>query len=284
MPVAAAYGILKGLAKGDLRSAAVRHALGLAISASLDLTAEAAFSPLVSLVPGKQYGMMVRGDHTSRPINAGLYRGDIGADVLLETIFGATEGVDPGFLDQCLYTAAMSFPAACDLLGAGNKKSPATFFEILIGHLFATRFGVHPQTFIDVPTLGEPVRIPTDFIFTLGPNRRIHLPVKISTRERVVQVWAHQRMLDGMLGAGLFKGILVCLTETNKRREESVVEVCLPGQWAAYQMYIATMSRIYYLDPPVRYLQLKDVYPHIQVWPLSRFLQESQEIFSPGWA
>lgn len=283
MTVAAAYATLKAAAKGDCQSPAVRTALGNIIEASLGFTAAAETASLVSLVSGKSYGMLVLGNLSTRPINLGLYRPDIPANELIETIFGPIDGVDHEALDQCLYTAAMSFPLACDLIGAGNKKSPATFFEIFIAHIAASKFGVTPRTFIDVPTLGDPLRIPTDFIFALAPNRRIHMPVKISTRERVVQVWAHQKMLDGMLGAGLFKGVLVCLTETNKQREESVVEVCLPGQWAAYQMYIATMSRIYYLDPPIRYLALRDEYPHIQVWPLSRFLQEATDMVNPGW-
>jgi hypothetical protein len=283
MPIAAAYKALKAAAKANMRSAATRAAMRDAVAVSLVFTADTAMAPLVSKVPGKVYAMITHEGRTSRPINVGLYRSDLSADALMTTIFSPAEGADPNLLDQCLYTAAMSFPLACDLLGAGNQKSPATFFEIFIAHLAATKFGVNPQTFIDVPTLGEPLRIPTDFIFTLAPNRRVHMPVKISTRERVVQVWAHQRMLDGMLGAGLFKGVLVCLTETNKQKEESVVEVCLPNQWAAYQMYIATMSRIYYLDPPVRYLGLRDVYPHIQVWPLSKFLLEAGDMANAGW-
>jgi hypothetical protein len=46
-----------------------------------------------------------------------------------------------------------------------------------------------------------------------GKNR-IHLPVKTSTRERVIQAWAHQRVLDGVYGVGRFKGVLVALAET----------------------------------------------------------------------
>jgi hypothetical protein len=267
----------------DMNSATTRAALTQIISVSLDFTAQADLVPLVSKVPGKQYAMLVREGRTSRPINLGLYRDDLTADELLAPIFSPVAGADPHLLDECLYTAAMSFPLACDLAGSGNKKSPGTYFEIFVAHLFATQFNVNPRTYVDVPMLDAPLRIPTDFIFQLPLNRRLHVPVKISTRERVVQVWAHQKLLDGIHGTGRFKGILVCLTETNKQKEESVVEVVLPNQWVAYQMYIATMTRIYYLDPPARYLALRDTFPNIQVWPLSRFLQEAPEMVTLSW-
>ena len=106
--------------------------------------------------------------------------------------------------------------------------------------------------------------IPTDFVFDLGSGKnRVHLPIKLSTRERVVQVWAHQRALDGMHGTARFKGILVVMSETNKQKDISATEVCLPNQWMAYQMYIAQLFRIYYLDLPEKYVTLKDAYPFI---------------------
>jgi hypothetical protein len=106
--------------------------------------------------------------------------------------------------------------------------------------------------------------IPTDFVFDLGSGKnRVHLPIKLSTRERVVQVWAHQRALDGMHGTARFKGILVVMSETNKQKDISATEVCLPNQWMAYQMYIAQLFRIYYLDLPEKYVALKDAYPFI---------------------
>jgi hypothetical protein len=73
-------------------------------------------------------------------------------------------------------------------------------------------------------------------------------------------------------------GILVCLTETNKQQNTAVLEVCLPNQWIAYQMYIAHLDRVYYLDPPVKYLALRDTFPNIQVWPFSRFFTEAKNL------
>lgn len=71
---------------------------------------------------------------------------------------------------------------------------------------------------------------------------------------------------------------MVCATETNKQQNVSVVEVCLPLQWAAYQMYIARLERVYYLDPPDKYIALRQTTPFIQVWPFSKFFTEAQQV------
>lgn len=143
----------------------------------------------------------------------------------------------------------------------------------------AKAVGVNPQKSIQIPTLDIENTLPTDYIFHLGKGKnRIHLPIKTSTRERVVQVWAHQRILDGMHGTNRFKGVLVCLTETNKQQEQSVIEVCLPGQWAAYQMYIAQLHRVYYFDLPKKYEPLALEYPFIQVKPFAFFFSEIETL------
>lgn len=124
--------------------------------------------------------------------------------------------------------------------------------------------------------------LPTDFVFDLGPDRaKLHLPVKTSTRERVIQVWAHQKIIDGVYGAGRFKGILVILTETKLNLESrEVVEICLPDQWRAYQMYIARLERVYYLDVPAKYAALAGGYPNIDVKMLGEFFAEKDRLIA----
>jgi hypothetical protein len=149
--------------------------------------------------------------------------------------------------------------------------------------MVARSLKVNPERQIRVPTLDLDITIPTDYVFDLGPGKnRVHLPIKISTRERVVQVWAHQRVLDGMHGVARFKGILVAMAEMNKQKDVSVAEVCLPNQWMAYQMYIAQMFRVYYLDVPQPYLKLKDTYPFIQVKQFGDFFSEIDKIEKSG--
>src|SRR6058998_3677446 len=122
--------------------------------------------------------------------------------------------------------------------------------------------------------------LPTDFIFDLGPNRpKFHVPVKTSTRERVIQVWAHQRVLDGVYGTGRFLGTPVILAETKTyRTKREVIEICLPDQWRIYQMHIAQLKRIYYLDVPVAYAHLNSVFPPINVRPFGQFFAEADAL------
>lgn len=280
MSVEGCYRELSTLAGADLKSDATRKALCDLIAESLRYINQAGYYLLDSKVPRKQYGMMNWNGRKSRPVNHALFRASMSITDFVDNVFKPGKK-DQATLDRCLYTAAMSFPLARDLEADGDQKSPGTFFEILVGHIFASRYKVNPTRQITIPTLDTEVKIPTDFIFEIGNGRRIHLPIKISTRERVIQVWAHQAMLDGMHGKGRFKGILVCLTETNKQKNKSVVEVCLPNQWTAYQMFIAQLDRIYYFDVPVKYAALRENYPHIQVWPFSHFLKEANDLFKP---
>jgi hypothetical protein len=289
-PLAKRYARLKALANKDLKSDAVGAELASIITLSMDFVSKRAkLVKLISNVPGKTYAMVAlkTGIKTSRPINTALFDFKLTDAELAAVVAGTDIKKNPRpRLDQLLYTAAMSFCVASDLIGEGNKKSPGTFFEIFIGHLVALTLKVNPAKKVVVPTIDAAETdntLPTDFIFDLGPGKsRIHMPVKTSTRERVVQAWAHQRVLEGMLGAGRYKGVLVVLTETNKQKDVSVVEVCLPGQWRAYQMYIAPMFRVYYLDLPKAYEPLRDKYPFIQIWPFSRFFGEYEQLGKAG--
>ncbi|MGH9398143.1 MAG: hypothetical protein ACRD18_14985, partial [Terriglobia bacterium] len=252
--------------------------------------------PLVSLVPGKEYfafrhrspsrraGQASSG-RTSRPVNRGLFIGDPNE---LKTILGAFLGANYGGLTtqrttQLLYTLAMAFCAANDVAKTGDKKTPATYFEMMIGHIFAREFGVKPGKRVNVPSVEDmSAGLPTDFIFDLGPKQaKFHLPVKLSTRERVIQVWAHQRVLNGIHGEGRFKGILVVLTETKLNlRTSEVVEICLPLQWTVYQRYVARLDRVYYLDVPSRYAMLSSTFPSITVKALGEFFTEKSALIS----
>ena len=241
---------------------------------------------LTSLVPGKGYFALReleeaaasgRSVATSRPVNAALY---IESDEEFAAGLGSFLAGDYSSMDQLavtklLYTMAMSFCAANDLLKARDKKTPATFFECFAAHLFARQFQAVPRDRVKVPSVrDELTELPTDYVFDLGAVK-IHLPVKISTRERVIQAWAHQRVLEGVWGYQAFKGILVVLTETKLDLEKlQVTEICLPQQWAVYQRYIAKLDRVYYLDMPDRYATLVSSSPRIDVKPLGAFWEE----------
>lgn len=119
-------------------------------------------------------------------------------------------------ISQVLYTYAISFCAAIDILKNGDQKTPGTFFEYFVGYFFSWRVNAEPQKSIQILNLDdENSKLQTDFIFNLGKNKqKFHMPVKTSTRERSIMLWAHQKLLDGVYGTGRFMGIPVLLAET----------------------------------------------------------------------
>jgi len=222
---------------------------------------------LKSLVPGKSYSTFARNDFptlVARPANSSLFDPDFGAVSAHWTAWWRGE-IAPAELAKMSYTIALAPCLVMELFDRQNKKGPATYFECLIGHVFAKSIGVNPRKQAVLPIEGRNVRMTMDFLFDMGANvRHIHLPVKMSTRERVVQAWAHQRLLDAVFGIGTYKGIMVLFSETKldvKKRE--VVEICVPDQWLAYQVHLARMDRIYYFDIPERYAALTAQFPEL---------------------
>jgi hypothetical protein len=235
---------------------------------------------LKSAVPGKEYFRFAKGKRTSRALNKGLWVAD-GTVAEVKRFLSALkdrcfDGWEADELNRCIYTLAVSFMAVNDLEKDRDQKTPGTFFERLVGHCCARCLSTNPRKQLEVLNLDRDTKLPTDYILDLGKNRpKFHVPVKTSTRERVVQVWAHQRVLDGVYGVGRFLGTLVCLAETktaDKKRE--VTEICLPDQWRLYQLFIAQMTRIYYLDVPEKYRALNEVSPRISVRPFGEFFLE----------
>lgn len=234
--------------------------------------------PLISKIPNKEYFVFQNGKKNSRAINSSLYIND---PQLVEKIIryiyrNELELTNSDEITKALYTMAISFCSVIDVSKSGDQKTPGTYFEYFASHWFAKMLQIQPQVSIDVLNLDMKTSLPTDSIFDLGPNRpKIHLPVKTSTRERVIQVWAHQRVLDGVYGTGRFLGMLVCLAETNVNHKKlNVTEICLPEQWRLYQMFISQMYRIYYLDAPNKYMALNNALPAINVKQFGDFFYE----------
>jgi hypothetical protein len=281
---ASSYIQLRKSAKKDLRGDDTTRVLAELISESLHVLAGSKTTQLKSEVREKTYFAFSRLNKLSRPLRSDLWDVELATRTIEPFVTGTYGKIPTNELDKILYTMAMSFCCATDLQKQGDKKTPATFFECFVGNIFARELGVNPRTQVDVLNLDMKATLPTDFLFDLGAEKcRIHLPVKLSTRERVVQVWAHQRVLDGVYGVGRFRGILVVATETKAGTESlKVTEICLPDQWAVYQMFISQLRRIYYLDVPARYSALPRVFPYIQVKPLSAFFAEKKKLISPA--
>lgn len=234
---------------------------------------------LISKIDGKEYFSFENSSgKLSRPVNSSLFYDNMS---LINPFWGALKanGLSAMLADditKSCYTIAISFCCAIDLLKTNDQKTPGTYFEYLMGYLYSRQFKIAPSKQLEVLNLDMKSKLPTDFIFDLGDNMpKYHVPVKTSTRERVVQVWAHQRVLDGVYGVGRFIGVLSCLSETKLDHAKlEVIEICLPDQWRIYQLFIAQLRRIYYLDVPVRYDALNNIFPKIHVKQFGEFFHE----------
>lgn len=237
--------------------------------------------PLISKVPEKKYFSFKVGDKLTRPINMDLFNEEITNIDPLMNILKKRGKASPKELTKICYSIAMSFCCSIDILKTRDQKTPGTFFEYFISHIFSKMLGVNPRKELEVLNLDMHTKLPTDFIFDLGTNLpKFHLPIKTSTRERVIQVWAHQRVLDGVYGTGRFIGILVSLAETKlDHKKLEVIEICLPEQWRLYQLFIAQMKRIYYLDIPKKYKDLNKLFPPIHVKPFGDFFYEFEKLY-----
>jgi hypothetical protein len=234
---------------------------------------------LESEVLGKQYFAFKKGSVLSRPVNSALFNIDLPKKHIAAYIANDFSGLSKEEVAVLLYTLVMAFSAATDILKPGNRKSPATYFEKFVGSMFARAFNVQPT---NVLTMLNDESLPTDYVYKTSKGKAdLHLQMKLSTRERAIEAWAHQRIIDGLFGVDTYKGILVIMAETN-RRAMSVTEVCVPRQWGIYQKHIAKLHRIYYLDIPVRTANLHMEEPYIQVKHLSELLFEKDRILAPS--
>jgi len=243
-----AYEDLQDVFSKDVKGEANQNLIGEVYRASCQFLAKADSQALKSLVSGKEYIAFKLGKRLSRAVNKQLFAAEPKEwGVFCKEIASKREpGMESERITRIIYSVAASFFCFIDLTKDGDQKTPGTFFEYLIGHLFAWRLDVNPKTRLPVLNLDMEASLPTDFVFDLGPNRaKFHLPIKVSTRERVIQVWAHQRVLDGVYGTGRFLGTPVILTETKTdKKKREVIEICLPDQWRIYQMHIAQLKRI----------------------------------------
>lgn len=279
----AAYEVAKQQCKGGWTTTSATEALRHFAVLSLEfLTQECQQIDLVSRVVGKTFmGFRRRDIETgiSRAVNRALFITEpkYVADFWDSWVVG---NGNPSDLIRMSYTVALAPCLALELFDRQNRKGPATYFECLIGHIFAKALNTNPEKKIALNVADRQIKMTMDFLFHLPNGVRIHLPVKMSTRERVVQAWAHQRILDGAYGSGAYKGLMVLFCETKlDSRSLEVVEVCVPDQWLVYQLLLSKMERIYYFDVPERYKALTAKFPEtIQIKEFGEFLIEKDSI------
>jgi len=150
MSVPLKYKALKSITKREgLNSQHVTEAIIELVLSSLDSLLVYPKLNIRSGIFGKEYFVFKNGDRLSRPINNELFSEDsiefigIFRDKIWETILDSQ-------LQKLLYTMAMSYCAAVDVISRANKKSPSIFFEIFIGNMFAREYQVNPITQISI--------------------------------------------------------------------------------------------------------------------------------------
>jgi len=269
------YQQLKALAAADLRGTSVCNSICEMALKARQMLKRAKRVQLVSRVAGKRY-FGFRKSAQSRPVNEALYSEDeLEFGRLLKEFRSGFKTARGEQTVRSAYSICYSVFAANDVYEVGRKAS-ATFFEILIGHIVARAAGVSPRRKVRIPESGAD--LPTDYVFDPGQNsRKIHLPIKTSTRERAVQAWVHQLVLDRIFGNGVYRGVLVVAAETKRdSKSGEVIEICVPRQLQMLQSRVAEISSIYYLDPPEVYLALATDFPRIEVKSFGEALVELQ--------
>ena len=273
------YEALKRAASLDLKNLATAAMIADMAMYARTLLAKAEREVLTTRVPHKVYfGLRVH--HSSRPINEALFIAhEEDFNVAMAEFMAGLNLLTTERINRVVYSIALSVFAANDIHGVGRKSS-ATFFEVLIGHCVARLTGVNPRRKVRMPESG--VELPTDYVFEMGAEKRkLHLPLKTSTRERAVQAWVHQLVLERIFGDGVYKGILVVSAETKRNAiTGAVVEICTPRQLQMFQSRVAKMSRVYYLDPPQAYLDLSSARPRVDVRSFGEMFGELDQILS----
>lgn len=214
----------------------------------------------------------------SRPTNDALFIRDADqfsdsfanvASAILERNKSSLAQIGRREIDSTFYTAVVGYAACMDLAGFGGA---GTYFESVVRPAIRALTGREESGAIRLPVAGQPDEvIPIDLCFPpkqdeLGPS--LVVASKISTRERISQAFVHQLFLD-RLKAGGYRSIMTICNENNvmapprSTKSGRVPDLCwatdtlVPGTIAKYQRYVATMSGLYYLDPPTAYIEGK---------------------------
>lgn len=222
-------------------------------------------------------------DEISRPVRPDLFIANKKAFIseysdFIESLSGRPfrwDQVDIERANRVIYTGVMAVACCFDLWQKGSRKTPGTFFEIYMAAVLKIMlpmeyFSKHvPLTDIlhdasidseEDDSISEAQddasSVSTDLVIgSRGSDRKnIVIPMKITTRERIVQPFAHQRILDSAFGVGAYTSVVVCISETQQdKRKFKVNHICVPGTVKLFQKYLAPIGGIYYCDIPPRY-------------------------------
>ena len=169
----------------DVKSEANQKLIGDVYRASCKFLSKAGSQPLTSLVQNKEYFAFKQGKKLSRAVNKQLF---IAEPTEWEAFCDAiaskqAPGMESERITRIIYSVAASFFCFIDLTKDGDQQTPGTFFEYLIGHLFAWRLDVNPRTRLPVLNLDMEATLPTDFVFVEKQQlSRLHTILGIGPR------------------------------------------------------------------------------------------------------
>jgi hypothetical protein len=213
--------------------------------------------------------------------------------------------------NQVVYTAIMSVASCYDIWQPKSRKTPGTFFEVFMAGLLQSVFPdaafskhislakILEKDAVDVGTAAEAAAeeeaeeaakeegeddsssVSTDVVVGVkGQSGGAVIPLKITTRERIVQPFAHQRILDGAFGAGHYLSLIVCISETQLDKDtNSVNQICVPGTIKLFQKYLAPIGGLYYCDVPQRYA-MKDVTQIVKVRSVGHLFEDVRAVLA----
>jgi hypothetical protein len=271
-------------------------ALGALCLRVLQANAELKAYSILAGPPAIEYWVAQQNGKISRPYRPDLFIDDLATfeghtDLFLQDLQYA-RCATPRF-DQVVYTTVTAFSLCYDIWKPGSRKTPGTFFEVLIGSAARLRFPNFVLTkhipirdlpvaetvdaLAEVETLEtsdvavEALRgnsVSTDLVLTdPRTSKGAVVPLKITTRERIVQPFAHQRILDSAY-PNQFASFLACISEVQRDDTTGTVkQICVPGTVALFQEHLAKLNGLYYCDIPLRYAKA-DLGAVIAVKPL----------------
>lgn len=192
-----------------------------------------------------------------------------------------------------VYAAVQAVACCYDLWKPGSRKTPGTYFEMLAWTLLQVYLPEHHLTkHVDLGALlhtgganeaagtdtesveEERSNLSTDIVVRSNCNGLFAVvPLKITTRERIVQPFAHQRILETAY-PGSYRSFLCCISETQRDgKTRRTKQICVPGTIKLFQKFLSPMEGIYYGDEPYRYASL-DLRRHIKVATLGQAFED----------
>jgi hypothetical protein len=256
--------------------------------------------------PRVAYSVFSLADSVSRPVRADIYIEDARAlvrehDRVRQTLLRSRHEWSPEdyvAANRFVYTAVMSVACCFDLWQRSSRKTPGTFLEVFLAGVLQAAFpeatfSKHiplsdfvggdeaEQASVEQEEEEESSSVSTDLVIGIrGHPGGLVIPLKITTRERIVQPFAHQRILDAAYGQGYYRSLIVCMSETQlDERTRTVKQVCVPGTIKLFQKYLAPVTGLYYCDVPQRYAA-RDMENTIRVRSVGDFFGDIQALLA----